>query len=55
MYVDAVCRLQQQGAEGVVFGCTEIGLLLNEAASPLPVFDSTALHALAAVDFALAA
>lgn len=39
--------------EGVIFGCTEIGLLLQGDDSPLPVFDSARIHALAAVDFAL--
>jgi aspartate racemase len=34
-------------------GCTEIPLLIKAADSPLPVFDTTALHAVAAVDFAL--
>lgn len=42
------------GAQGVIFGCTEIGLLLTQADCPIPVFDTTALHAAAAVDFALA-
>ncbi len=47
-------RLTRQGAEGVVLGCTELPLLLGPADVPLPVFDTTTLHALAAVDFALA-
>ena len=46
--------LRAQGAQGVILGCTEICLLINEENSPLPVFDSTRLHALAAVDGALA-
>ncbi|MFP5075259.1 aspartate/glutamate racemase, partial [Neisseria sp. WLZKY-1] len=37
----------------VILGCTEICLIVNEETSPLPVFDSTAIHALAAVDAAL--
>ena len=41
------------GAEGVVFGCTEISLLVNKSDSSLPVFDTTDIHARAAVDFAL--
>ncbi len=46
--------LRDQGAEGVVLGCTELPLILRPEDSGLPVFDTTALHALAAVDFALA-
>jgi aspartate racemase len=37
----------------VILGCTEITLLVDAACSPLPVFDSTALHAAAAVDWML--
>ncbi len=48
-----IAGLREQGAEGVIFGCTEIGLLLQDHDSPLPVFDSAQIHALAAVDFAL--
>ena len=46
--------LQREGAQGVVLGCTELGLLLGEGDVPLPVFDTARLHALAAVDAALA-
>ncbi|SUA44469.1 putative racemase [Neisseria zoodegmatis] len=52
-YQQVVRRLQEQGAEGVILGCTEIGLLLKENDCPLPLFDSAEIHALAAVDFAL--
>lgn len=41
------------GAQGVIYGCTEIGLLLPAAQCPLPAFDTTAIHARAIVDFAL--
>ena len=41
------------GADSVILGCTEICLLLDPATLPLPGFDSTAIHARAAVDFAL--
>ena len=51
---DVIGRLKKEGAQGVILGCTEICLLVNETDSPLPVFDSTAIHALAAVDAALA-
>ena len=43
----------EQGAQGVAFACTEIGMLLSPDEVSLPVFDTTALHCLAAVDFAL--
>ncbi len=41
------------GADCVIFGCTEIGLILDPASLPLPAFDSTVIHAEAAVKFAL--
>ncbi len=47
-------RQRQQGAQAVILGCTEIGLLIDAACSPLPVFDTTVLHAAAAVDWMLA-
>ena len=43
-----------QGADAVILGCTELCLILDPAALPLPAFDTTAIHARAAVDFALA-
>jgi aspartate racemase len=47
-------RLADQGAEAIILGCTEIMLLVIQADSPVPLFDTTTLHALAAVDAALA-
>ncbi len=41
------------GAQAVILGCTEITLLIDAASSPLPVFDTTALHAAAAVNWML--
>lgn len=52
-YMDAITELQAHGAQGVIFGCTEIGLLLKPEECPLPVFDSAEIHALAAAAFAL--
>lgn len=52
-YVDVIKALAEQGAEGVILGCTEIGLLITQADSPIPVFDTTAIHAKAAVAFLL--
>jgi len=46
--------LQRQGAQGIVLGCTEIGLLVDQAQSSMPFFDTTRLHAKAAVDWSLA-
>ena len=46
-------QLAERGAEGVILGCTEIGLLIGEKDSPVPVFDTTKIHAVAAVEYAL--
>ena len=43
--------LAREGAEAVILGCTEIGLLIGPGDSPLPVFDTTTLHAAGAVDW----
>lgn len=47
-------ELVEQGCEGIVLGCTEIGLLVKEADSRVPLFDTTRIHAIAAVEYALA-
>ena len=52
-YRQVIQDLVAQGADGVILGCTEIGLLISQADSPIPVFDTTAIHAAAAVDFLL--
>lgn len=52
-YVKIIGDLVRRGAQGVILGCTEIPLLVKDKDSPVPVFDTTALHAAAAVDFAL--
>lgn len=52
-YIDIVARGQAAGADSVILGCTEIGLLLDPQSIDLPTFDSTLLHADAAVEFAL--
>ncbi|VYU32336.1 aspartate/glutamate racemase [Metakosakonia massiliensis] len=52
-YIALIARLAEQGAQGVIFGCTEIGLLVSQAQSPIPVFDTAALHAADAVAFML--
>jgi aspartate racemase len=50
----AIGELAGRGAEAVVLGCTELPLLVRQADSPLPLLDTMRLHALAAVDAALA-
>ncbi len=52
-YQAIIGRLAAAGAGAIILGCTEIDLLIKQADSPLPLFDTTRLHALAAVDFAL--
>ncbi|MEB8478124.1 aspartate/glutamate racemase [Cronobacter malonaticus] len=52
-YQQQIEILAEQGAQGVIFGCTEIGLLLGAQDCPLPVFDTAALHAADAVNFML--
>ena len=51
--VALIDRQGAQGAQAVILGCTEIGLLIDVTCSPLPVFDTTALHAAAAVTWML--
>jgi aspartate racemase len=53
-YGAIIQRLAEMGAEGVVLGCTEIGLLIGPEDCALPLFDTTVLHAAAAVRRALA-
>jgi len=53
-YREIIARLAERGAEAVILGCTEITLLVSQADSPIPVFDTTRLHALAAVEWSLA-
>ncbi|HJB08041.1 MAG TPA: aspartate/glutamate racemase family protein, partial [Candidatus Enterocloster faecavium] len=43
-YVKIIEKLKEKGAQGVILGCTEIGLLVKQEDSPLPVFDTTAIH-----------
>lgn len=52
-YISVIEGLKRRGAEGVILGCTEIPMLIRPEDSPVPVFDTTALHAAAAVEFAL--
>ncbi|MBN2148382.1 MAG: aspartate/glutamate racemase family protein, partial [Anaerolineales bacterium] len=54
-YLSIIEQLAQAGAEGVILGCTEIGLLVHAGDCRLPLYDTTRIHAVAAVDYALAA
>ena len=53
IYVTAIERLAARGAEAVILGCTEITMLIDDSVSPLPVYDTTDLHAKALVSAAL--
>ncbi|MEM7501038.1 MAG: aspartate/glutamate racemase family protein [Pseudomonadota bacterium] len=53
LYVDIVDTEIASGADGVILGCTEVGLLLRPQDVSAPLYDTTELHAKAAVDFAL--
>lgn len=52
-FLAVIARLAERGAEGVILGCTEIPLLVREQDAGLPLFDSTVLHAEAALNYAL--
>ena len=53
-YLQIMKRLVQAGAGGIILGCTEIGLLVHNEDSRVPLFDTTKIHAVAAVEYALA-
>ncbi len=52
-YLQVIANLVKSGAQGIILGCTEIGLLIQQEDVLVPVFDTTIIHALAAVDKAL--
>lgn len=52
-YWDIIGHLQNNGADGIILGCTEIPLLIQQDEVGIPLFDTTLLHAQAAVDWAL--
>jgi aspartate racemase len=54
-YVEAMGQLVARGAECIILGCTEITLLVQAGDSAVPLFDTTRIHAVAAVERALAA
>ncbi|HEX3809893.1 MAG TPA: amino acid racemase [Rhizomicrobium sp.] len=53
-YRDIMARLVRRGADAIILGCTEIPLLVKDGDASVPTFDTTTLHAMAAVDRALA-
>ena len=52
-YLEIVASLAERGAQGVILGCTEIGLLIQQADTSVPLFDTTEIHAEQAVQRAL--
>ena len=52
-YIEIIEQMISQGVEGVILGCTEIGLLVHQEDSHIPLFDTTRIHAEAAVEYAL--
>ncbi|MBN2115606.1 MAG: aspartate/glutamate racemase family protein [Anaerolineales bacterium] len=52
-YIQIMEKLVQSGAEGIILGCTEIELLVHDGDSRVPLFPTTRIHAIAAVEYAL--
>lgn len=52
-YIELTAKGAREGCDAVILGCTEVGMLLNEANSALPTFDTMLIHARALIDFAL--
>ena len=52
-FLEIITNLVNEGAEGIILGCTEIPLLIKQEDVTVPIFDTTLIHALAAVDFML--
>jgi len=52
-FIEIISRLVDNGAEGIILGCTEIGLLVSADDVPVSVFDTTRIHATAAVEYSL--
>jgi aspartate racemase len=52
-YLKIIDKLSKRGAEGIILGCTEINLLIHQKDTPTPLYDTTELHAIAAVEFSL--
>lgn len=52
-YIKIISRLENKGAQGVVLGCTEIPMLVQQGDVNIPIFDTTIIHATAALEYAL--
>ncbi|MEP6932006.1 MAG: aspartate/glutamate racemase family protein, partial [Flavobacterium sp.] len=52
-YLSIIEKLIENGAEGIILGCTEIPMLISQEDVSVPVFDTTKIHSEAAVDFAV--
>ncbi|PFB31661.1 aspartate racemase [Bacillus cereus] len=52
-YIRVIEELVKEGAQGIILGCTEIGLLIKQEDISIPIFDTTHIHAVEAVNFAL--
>ena len=52
-FLNVISKLHAAGAQGVILGCTEIGLLVGDAKTTIPLFDTTLIHARKAALFAL--
>ena len=52
-YRRIIADMIESGAEGIILGCTEIGMLISAADAPVPTFDTTLIHAEAAAEYAL--
>lgn len=52
-YLDVIQRASASGCDSVIFGCTEVGLLISQDDIELPAFDTTVIHASAALEFAM--
>lgn len=52
-YLQVMQKLIEEGAQGIILGCTEIGLLIKQDEVSIPVFDTTVIHAIAAVNQAI--
>ena len=52
-YINIIAELEKKGAQGVILGCTEIGLLIQQPDVTLPVFDTTLIHAKKAALYAI--
>jgi len=52
-YLRIIEQMQKDGAEAVIAGCTEIGMLINQDHTDLPLFDTTAIHVEKAIEYAL--